>query len=274
MSDPLVTLTTDFGTDSPYVAAMKGVILCINPRARIVDLSHDVPPQDVRHVSFFLAEALPYFPPGTLHVVVVDPGVGSARAILYVGLAGQRLLVPDNGCWTLLAEGHHAQPLRVVRVSEPRFWRPQVSPTFHGRDIFAPVAGYLSLGINPAELGPALTDWVRLPWPAPARKPDGIRGEVIFVDHFGNLISNICATNLGARPDARVRVGPAPVPRRVRTYADAAPGELVALSSSNGLLEVAVVRGSAARLLGAAVGSPVLVEWPPGAPAAGAPEPA
>ena len=166
MPDPIITLTTDFGTDSPFAAAMKGVILSINPAVRLVDLSHDVPPFDVRHVSFFLAEALPYFPPGTLHVVVVDPGVGSNRSVLFVAVAGQRLLAPDNGCWTLLAEGH-SKPLRVIRLAEPRFWRPIVSPTFHGRDIFAPAAAYLSLGINPAELGPTVTEWKQLAWPAP-----------------------------------------------------------------------------------------------------------
>src|SRR5436190_22523502 len=133
MADHIITLTTDFGTSSPFVAALKGVMLCINPAARIVDLSHDIPPHDLRHVSFFLAESLPFFPPGTLHVVVVDPEVGTARNILFVHVAGQRLLVPDNGCWTLLAEGQ-TQPLRVIRLTESRFWRPIVSPTCNGRD--------------------------------------------------------------------------------------------------------------------------------------------
>jgi S-adenosylmethionine hydrolase len=262
MADPIITLTTDFGTSSPFAAAVKGVILSINPAARVVDLSHEVPPHDLRHAAFFLAEALPYFPPGTLHVVVVDPEVGTGRNILYVSVAGQRLLVPDNGCWTLLAEGH-AQPLRVLRVAEPRFWRPTVSNTFHGRDIFAPVAAYLSLGVNPADLGPPVTSWRELAWPAPARRPDGITGEVIFVDHFGNLITNICGTTLSTCPPAaRVSVAAGAEARRVRAYADAAPGELVALVSSSGLLEVAVVQGSAARRLSAGAGTPVRVEWP------------
>jgi S-adenosylmethionine hydrolase len=261
MADTLITLTTDFGTDSPYVAAMKGVILSINPAARLVDLSHDIPPQDLRHTAFFLAEAVPFFPPNTLHVVVVDPGVGSDRAALYVCVAGQRLLVPDNGCWTLLAEGH-AQPRRVLRLAEPRFWRATVSATFHGRDVFAPVAGYLSLGINPNELGPPMTSWVQPNWPAPVKTPQGIAGEVIFVDHFGNLISNIAGATLPAGGSAaQVRVNGVPVPRRVRTYADAGPGDLVALVSSSGLLEVALVQGNAARRLGAVPGTPVDVEW-------------
>lgn len=261
MADPIITLTTDFGTSSPFVAAMKGVILGINPAARMVDLSHDIPPYDLRHVSFFLAEALPYFPPGTLHVIVVDPEVGTARDVLFVAVCGQRLLVPDNGCWTLLAEGH-AQPLRVIRLTESRFWRPVVSPTFHGRDILAPVAAYLSLGLNPADLGPVVTQWREISWPAPSRIPGGINGEVIFVDHFGNLITNVSTAALAPCP-ASVRVsiaGGVPV-RRVRTYADGARGELVALISSSGLLEVAEVQGNAAGRLNVGVGAPVRVEW-------------
>jgi S-adenosylmethionine hydrolase len=262
MSDPLITLTTDFGTDSPYVAAMKGVILGINPNARVLDLSHNIPPQDLRHVSFFLAEAIPYFPPDTLHVVVVDPGVGTERAILFVAVAGQRLLVPDNGCWTLLARGH-PQPLRVLRVSEPRFWRGTVSPTFHGRDIFAPVAAYLTLGISPGELGQPVKQWQVLDWPAPCRKTDCLTGEVIFVDHFGNLITNIPGSALEPfkRQALQVRIGQTDVPRQDRTYADARRGDLVCLVGSSGLLEVAVVQGNAALTLSAAAGTPVRVEW-------------
>ncbi|MFO0928448.1 MAG: SAM-dependent chlorinase/fluorinase [Gemmataceae bacterium] len=260
MADPIVTLTTDFGTQSPFVAAIKGVILSINPLARVVDLSHEIPPFDLRHAAFFLAEALPYFPTGTIHVVVVDPEVGSERNILYVSVAGQRLVVPDNGCWSLLAEGH-AQPLRVIRVSEPRYFRPVVSATFHGRDIFAPVAAYLSLGMNPADLGPVVTRWAELRWPTPTRTADSISGEVIFVDHFGNLISNISGSVMANLPaDARVTASGVST-RRVRTYADCTPGELVSLVSSSGLLEVAVVQGNAAHKLGARVGTPVHVEW-------------
>jgi S-adenosylmethionine hydrolase len=170
--------------------------------------------------------------------------------------------VPDNGCWTLLAEGH-AQPLRVIRVSEPRFFRPVVSQTFHGRDIFAPVAAYLSLGINPADLGPTVTQWRELTWPAPTRLSDGIAGEIIFVDHFGNLISNISGTALSAGPaSARVSIGSGVPTRRVRSYAEASAGELVSLISSSGLLEVAVAQGNAAQQLAVGVGTPIRVEWP------------
>jgi S-adenosylmethionine hydrolase len=257
MPDPLITLTTDFGTESPFVAAVKGVILGINPSARLIDLSHAIPPFDLAHAAFFLAESLPYFPPAALHVVVVDPGVGSGRAILYVEAAGQRLLAPDNGCWALFARRAAGRP-RVVRLAEPRFWRPVVSATFHGRDIFAPAAAHLSLGLDPAALGPPAPSWEELPWPEPVEQGGGVTGEVVFVDHFGNLLTNIPAAALDALgPGARVSLAGGTSPRRVRTYADAGPGELVALVSSSGLLEVAVVRGSAAGRLGVGVGAAV-----------------
>jgi S-adenosylmethionine hydrolase len=261
MADPLLTLTTDFGDGSPYVAAMKGVILGLNPRARLVDLTHQVPPQDVRYAAFFLAAALPTFPAGTLHVVVVDPGVGTERALLSVEAAGQRLLVPDNGCWTEFAR-RSGPPAAVIRLAEPRFWRPAVSATFHGRDILAPVAGHLSLGLDPHLLGPPAADWVRADLPLPAREPSGWRGEVVFIDHFGNLITNIPAEELPPAGPLRVRVGSAEVDRRVRTYGEASPGTAVVLVSSAGLLEVAVNQGSAAQVLSARVGTPVAVTVP------------
>src|SRR5262249_13655783 len=209
MSHPLITLATDFGEASPYVAAMKGVILGLNPDARLLDLSHAIPPQDLRHAAFFLAGAVPYFPPGVIHVVVVDPGVGTDRALLHIDLGGHRLLAPANGCWTFLAERLGVAAV-VPRLEEARYWRPEVSATFHGRDILAPAAAHLSLGVKPSELGPVMEKWVGLPWPAPTRTPDGWQGEVIFVDGFGNLISNIPGAEalggavwLGGRPVRR-----------------------------------------------------------------------
>jgi S-adenosylmethionine hydrolase len=261
MPDPIITLTTDFGAAAPYAASMKGVILNLNPAARLVDLSHQVPPQDVRHAAFFLASAVPCFPPEALHVVVVDPGVGSDRAILYIEAGGRRLLVPDNGCWTLL-DG--AGAARVIRLAEPRFWRQPVSATFHGRDIFAPVAAHLSLGTDPARLGPRVEQWVRLPWPEPVASEHGLTGEVVFIDDYGNLITNIPGPAAAARP-GRVTVGGKPVERRVRSYAEALPGTAVVLVSSVGLTEIAVPHGSAARMLAAAVGTPVVVTWQDGA---------
>ena len=251
MSAPLITLTTDFGTRSPYVAAMKGVLLTLNPAARLLDLSHDIPPQNVRHAAFFLAAALPYFPPGTLHVVVVDPGVGTERAILYVELGTQRLLAPDNGCWTLATEALPIQ--RVRRVTNRAYWRDVVSLTFHGRDVFAPVAAHLSLGRDPAELSEPAAQWVTLEALRPTLVGDEMHGAVVFVDDFGNLITNLA-------PDAgTVVIGDIEVSRRVRTYGEAPPGTLVSLTSSFDLLEIAEVQGDAAQRTGAGVGTPVVL---------------
>src|SRR5262249_36591017 len=162
-------------------------------------------------------------------------------------------LAPDNGCWTLLEGGEEP---RVIRLAEPRFWREPVSATFHGRDILAPVAAHLSLGTDPSRLGPPATKWVRLGRPEPVRGADGLTGEVVFIDDFGNLITNVPAADLPGEA-GRVTVAGRPVGRRVRTYAEAPPGTPVALVSSGGMLEVAVPHGSAARTLGATVGTPV-----------------
>jgi len=257
-----ITLTTDFGNASPYVAAMKGVILSINPAAAIHDLTHAIPAQDIRHAAQFLAGGVPYFPPGTIHVCVVDPGVGSERAILLVEVAGQFLLAPDNGCVTDLLAVAGGNP--VVRViEEPRFWRPIISSTFHGRDVFAPVAAHLSLGVAPAEMGDITAHWVKLPTPEVRKGVNQFTGEVMFIDDFGNLITNIQADALSEKAGAlmvgkqwRKRIAV------VNAYAEAAPGDVVALSSSDGRLEIAVVQGSAAKVLSASVGTPVTVGFP------------
>lgn len=262
MPDPIITLTTDFGASSPYVAAMKGVILSINPSARLLDLSHAIPPQHVGHAAFFLKSAIPCFPPGVIHVVVVDPGVGSERALLYVEVDGHRLLAPDNGCWTALLPAG-TPPDRVITLTESSYWRHPVSATFHGRDILAPVAGHLSLEIDPREMGPPAAKFVRLELPAPCAVANGVAGEVLFIDHFGNVITNIPADRVRQPPDAILfgKRSSRRLVRWVRTYADAAPGDLVALVSSDGLLEIAIVNGNAAAKMGAAVGTAVTVGW-------------
>jgi S-adenosylmethionine hydrolase len=260
MAATFITLTTDYGTASPYAAAMKGVILSLNPEARIIDLSHAIPPQDVRHAAFFLASAVTHFPSDALHVVVVDPGVGGEREILYVEVGAQRLLAPDNGCWTFLHGGR--PPVRVLQLTDRRYWRHTVSATFHGRDIFAPVAANLSLGLDPRKLGPPVANWVRLQRPIPTQGPEGIVGEVVFVDHFGNLITNIPADLFVQQTGERwIRVGAHEVPRFVRTYGEAEPGALIALVSSDGWLEIAISHGSAARQLQAGVGTVVTMNW-------------
>jgi S-adenosylmethionine hydrolase len=211
----------------------------------------------VRYASYFLANSLPFYPSGTLHVVVVDPGVGSERAILYVEIGGQRILAPDNGCLsTLFSEAEPPAVLRHVRAS--RFFRPNVCATFHGRDIFAPVAGHLSLDLNPARLGPSVSHWVRLELPQPKLTKNRIDGEVAFIDPFGNLISNIPAEMVQRQPVV-LRIGKRTFKQLawVCCYAEAKPGELAALISSNGNLELAIVQGNAAQRLGARVGTPL-----------------
>jgi S-adenosylmethionine hydrolase len=259
-AERLVTLTTDFGEGSPYVAAMKGVLLTHNPSVRLLDLGHNIPPQNVRHAAHFLAECLPEFPDGTIHVIVVDPGVGTSRALLHIEAAGHHLLAPDNGCWTLAAARLTDAPaVRVLR--DARFWRNTISSTFHGRDILAPAAAHLSLGADPAEFGPSVKDWVRLSLPDPVLEPHRLAGEVAYVDDFGNLLTNIpgdAFAKLATEP-MRVTVGGEKVDRVVRTYGEAEPGTLVALISSSGCLEVAVSQGSAAAALGVTVGTPVEV---------------
>jgi S-adenosylmethionine hydrolase len=254
----LVTLTTDFGPGSCYVAAVKGVLFGINPQLTLLDLTHRVPPQNLQYTSYFLQACVPYFPASTLHVVVVDPGVGSERAVLHVELGGQRLLVPDNGCWTGLMDSL-GPPSRVIQVTERRYWRAEVSNTFHGRDIFAPVAAHLSLGLDPAQLGPPAQQWVHLPLPRPTLTDEALAGEVVFVDDFGNLLTNIPGATFRrweARP-VHITVGATTVHQRVRTYAEAERDQPVALVSSLDTVEIAINHGSAARTLGVGVGTPV-----------------
>lgn len=250
----LVTLTTDFGDGATYVAAMKGALLAVDPEARVIDLSHRLPPQDLVATSYFLSDTLSWFPPATIHVVVVDPGVGTDRALLCAEWNGQVILAPDNGCWTSVVRVD--QTPRVYRLAERRYWRSTVSATFHGRDILAPVAGHLSLGVRPDELGPSVAEWARLALPEPFVMTEGLRGEVVVVDDFGNLVTNI-RLELPAGP---VRIAGTTVSQRVRTYGEAEPGTLVALIGSTGRLEIAVVNGSAARRLGVGAGTSVQVD--------------
>lgn len=259
---PIVTLTTDFGVGSPYVAVMKGVMLGINPRATIVDITHGVPPQDVRQGAIVLAETTPWFPPGTLHVAVVDPGVGSARRILYAELGEQRYIAPDNGLLSRLAAG--GPVVRMISLEAPAFWLPQVSATFHGRDVMAPAAARLSLGLDPDRLGPRTDHLVELTWPEVVILPRRLEGSVQAIDSFGNLISDITEKMLADVPrDESVRIAcdEHETLGIFRTYSDQPPATLVAVIGSSGQLELAIVGDSAAAMLGIPVGAPVVVSW-------------
>jgi S-adenosylmethionine hydrolase len=253
-----ITLTTDFGTRDSYVAQIKGVLLAAGPAAlRIVDLGHEIAPQDVREAAFFLRGAVPRFPPGTIHLAVVDPGVGSARRpIAAQACGGQFLVGPDNGVFGWLLDAG----ARVHAIDPARAGVRDLAPTFHGRDLFAPAAARLAHGAALAALGDALTDPVRLAWPEPRRGATEVLGEIVHVDRYGNLISNIERSDLPAAPDeclvsiAGRKVG------RVRThYAQVARAEALALFGSAGLLEIAVRDGSASGAIGARVSSEVRV---------------
>lgn len=260
---PIVTLTTDFGTQDAYVAQMKGVLLSEGPESlRIEDLSHEIAAHDVSETALFLRSAVPRFPRGTLHVVVVDPGVGSARKPIIVRVGGQTLVGPDNGCFGYLFDGQE----QVHAIDVERLDRPWVSSTFHGRDIFAPVAARLAAGAAPAELGERLERYEHVVFPLVELEGDRLHGRVIHVDRFGNLITNVSRRTLeqflgeGGEARARVHVAGHTLPGIHRQYAQAARSQLLALLGSDDLLEVAAREDHAAGQLQVGTGAPVHVE--------------
>ena len=258
----IITLTSDFGVSSPYVAAMKGVMLSINPQLQLVDLTHTIPPQQIAIAAMALADTAPLFPAGTIHVAVVDPGVGTARPIIYAEIGSQQFISPDNGLLDRLAD--RLPPTKIIQITEEQFFRHPVAPTFHGRDIMAPVAAHLSLGLDPTLLGPPLTELRKLAWPGVTRMANRIEGRVVAVDSFGNLITNITREMLvGAPTDESVtlRCDEHETHGIFTTYADQPPMTLVALIGSNDQLEIAIVEDSAKIMLGVGVGAPVEVCW-------------
>lgn len=270
MPGPICFLT-DFGLEDAYVGVVKGVILSIEPRAQIVDLSHAIPPQDVRAGAFTLMAGVPYFPPGTAYLAVVDPGVGTERRAVAVAVGDYYFVGPDNGLlsWAILKAARGPDTVVVLRgdalllegdasavvLDRPTYWRQEVSSTFHGRDIFGPVAAHLARGVALTELGSPIDSIRALPFPTPTRDDGTVRGEVIYVDRFGNLITNVERVELA--PNAVVEIAG-------RTIGGISPhfqqeAELIALVGSSGLLEIAAPSGSAARVLGAGVGAHVRV---------------
>jgi S-adenosylmethionine hydrolase len=277
---PLVTLTTDFGTADGYVGTMKGVILSIVPGAQLVDISHEIAPQNVRQAAYVLYTAVPFFPAHAVHVVVVDPGVGSARRPIALRTPAGTFVGPDNGVFSYLMA---CEPVEaVVELAEPRYHMPQVSHTFHGRDIFSPVGAYLAAGVPIDALGPPVQDPLVFPPPRLEVSSGHISGEVLHADHFGNVITSIgllvwrgddlsFAPAFGeARDGAEVclnaRGATVTLPERelsgvFRTYAEVAHGEALALVGSEGHLEIAVREGNAAQGLGLHPGDPVVLRW-------------
>ncbi|MGC4082741.1 MAG: SAM-dependent chlorinase/fluorinase [Vicinamibacterales bacterium] len=254
----MIALLTDFGLHDHYVGVMKAVMLGICPGASLIDLTHDVPPQDLLAGAIELEAAMPYLPDRTIVLAVVDPGVGSSRRAIAVDTGRIRLVGPDNGLLSLAVRNEPV--VRAVELTHARFHRTQMSRTFEGRDRFAPVAAWLAAGTPFDDLGPAVGNLVMLDVPAPTVSADDVVGEVLRVDRFGNLVTNIASAVLGAfGPSLEILVGDAVIPGIATTYAEVSPGTLCALIGSTDRLEIAVNGNSAASRLGLARGAAVRV---------------
>ena len=268
----IITLTTDFGLADAYVAVMKGVILGINPEAKLVDICHSIKPQNISQAAFVLSTAYQFFPERTIHVVVVDPGVGTERRAIILRTPLADFVAPDNGVLSYVIQQYSAKPinvnrqqielapeLEVVAITRPEFWRSPVSSTFHGRDIFAPVAARLSLGSPPKDFGEAITSLVILPLSHPYQAADGtLVGHVLHVDSFGNLITNVKGDDLPQTKQAiTIEVGNQCIPELSRTYEEGSG--LLALIGSSGYLEISLKGGNASTFLGAEEGSEVKI---------------
>jgi len=270
----IITLTTDFGLTDAYVAAMKGVILSINPEAKLIDICHTIKPQNIAQAAFVLSTAYKFFPKNTIHLVVVDPGVGTERRAIILRTPSADFVAPDNSVLSYIIQQSSTKPvadnvniqqvelepgLEAVAITKPQFWRSPVSPTFHGRDIFAPVAALLSLGFPPIDFGEAITSVTMLPLPQPHRRPDGsLVGHILHIDSFGNLITNIKSDDLPqAKQTITIEVGNQLISGLSRTYAEGRG--LLALIGSSGYLEVSLKGGSAGAFLNAEVGNEIRV---------------
>ena len=278
MSSPLLVFTTDFGLSDSYAGVMKGVALGINPGLRFIDLTHQVAPQNVAQGAFVLGVSHRYFPPDAIHVAVVDPGVGTNRRPVLLETPTGRFVAPDNGLLSRVIAEHLADPpteagtvtlppsLQAFHLTNPGYWLHPVSSTFHGRDIFTPVASHLSLGVDPVLMGEPTAELAWLPLPPTRVTGEGVSGEIIYSDTYGNLISNIPAHLLEGRAIRDVRIRGRSIQRLSQTFLDVSDNQqtgLIALFGSHGYLEVAVPNGSASALLNAGPGEPVTVTFAP-----------
>ena len=275
MTGPLLVFTTDFGLADSYAGVMKGVALGINPDLCLVDLTHQIVPQNIAQGAFVLGGSYRYFPADAIHVAVVDPGVGTGRRPVLLQTPHGSFVAPDNGLLSrVLADylpnhpgeaGMAELPLavRAFHLTNPDYWLRPVSNTFHGRDVFTPVAAHLSLGVAPESLGEPTRELAWLPSPQPRADEEAVRGEIIYCDSYGNLVSNIAASLLEGREVGEIRIRGRVINRLSRTFMDAAPvqPELVALVGSHGYLEIAVPSGNAAATLQAGPGEPVTVTF-------------
>jgi len=260
LARPIVTLTTDYGTNDHLVGVMKGVLLTINPDVTVVDLTHGVLAHDILDGALAIGQAFKYFPPKTIHVVVVDPGVGTERRPILVASDQHYFVAPDNGVLSSVYD--QTEALHVWHIVAEHYFRQPVSKTFHGRDIFAPVAAWLSKSWQTSAFGEAITDFTRFAIPRPKTTGNTIRGVVLRVDQFGNLVTNLRIEDVPASADGKytIKAGSAVVTKIVGTFAEGASGEAVGVVGSSGYLEICVNKTNAARTLGIGRGTEVTVE--------------
>lgn len=259
----VITLMTDFGLKDGNVGVMKGVILAIAPQAEILDLSHQISAQNIIEAAYVLNRSASYFPEGTIHVVVVDPGVGTTRRALAAKVGPYRFVGPDNGVisWFVEQAIDKNWPVSFHSLDQRRYWLPEISEVFHGRDIFAPVAAHLANGIRMRDLGTQIDDPKALVFPKPHKSEKKLAGEIIYIDHFGNLITNIRRRDLARLDRLTIRVLGIKLHELDRTFGNKPAGELLALFSSVGDLMVSLVNGDAAEQLGAKIGDALEVEY-------------
>jgi S-adenosyl-L-methionine hydrolase (adenosine-forming) len=262
VANAIITLTTDYGTDDHLVGTLKGVILRINPEVTLVDITHHVTPFDLLDGALAIGAAYSYFPPKTIHVVIVDPGVGTERRPLLVSGQNQYFIAPDNGVLSVIYEREHSNVVVRHANAEHYFLQP-LSKTFHGRDIFAPVAAWLSKGWQTAAMGDQISDYKRFAMPRPKAVDAGAKGVVLRVDPFGNLVTNFRLEDLPGDAQngggLKLQVGTRAVNRMVDTFAHGKAGEPVAYIGSSGYMEIALNKGNASRTLGVGRGAPVIL---------------
>ena len=257
----VITITTDFGEKDGYVGVMKGVIWNIAPNVQLADITHEIPPQNILTGAITLWRVAPFFPKGTIHIAVVDPGVGTQRRPLAARIGDYYYVCPDNGLLTpLILDAERAgQPMSFVHLNKPEYWLRNVSHTFHGRDIFSPVAAHLAAGIPLEQLGTIITDPVRLNLPRPEQMTNGWRAHITVIDVFGNLTTDLPVAALAGHRDVTIHILGRTIDGLIESYGHRQPGDLVALVDSEDFVEVAVVNGSAANDLGAKLGDVVEV---------------
>jgi S-adenosylmethionine hydrolase len=260
MKNHIITLTTDFGTADTYVAAMKGAILSINPQANIVDITHSISPQNIREAAFVFSTAFRYFPRETIHVLIVDPGVGSERKALLVQTESYYFLAPDNGVLSYVFQNERTK--HVIQLENQKYFLQSISTTFHGRDIFAPAAANLSLGIPITKFGPAAEKLVKFPIPEPGISDNQIYAHILHIDHFGNIITDISKefwNKTMGKKKFSITCGKKKITRLSQTYSEGKSGELIAYFGSSGFLEIAIVNGNAKKYLSISIEQPIII---------------